>query len=90
MFDVANIGNDTYEFYVGSYKKTNGSPYKHKECYIGTYKFDKFNDGVGVAMALIRRFIDSSKINPEQAEFLKDWYNRHCENKYYKGYFEKL
>lgn len=90
MYDIVNIGDNTYEFYVGNEKETNGSPYKHKDCYIGTYKFDDFSDNVGVALKLIEHFINSDKLSSEEKEYLKDFYNEKRKHPYYKGFFEEL
>lgn len=90
MYDIVNIGDNTYEFYVGNDKETNGSPYKHKDCYIGTYKFDDFSDNIGVALGLIKHFINSNKINPEEREYLRNFYNKEIKHPYYKGHFEEL
>lgn len=90
MFDIANVGDNTYEFYVGDRKQTKDAPYKFKDCYIGTLKFDKFKDNTGVAMALINRFINSNRISDKTREWLREWYNSNCNHPYYEGYFKKI
>lgn len=90
MFDTVNIGDNTYEFYVGDYKKTNGQPYRYKDCYLGTEKVTDFNDSTGIALSLIRRFIDSPKLNNKQHEHLRNFYNKNCKQKYLKGYFKEI
>ena len=90
MYDIAKIGDGIYEFYVGKQKETKSSPYKFKKCYIGTCKFDKFDDDVGVALGLIRNFINSDKIKPDEREHLKSFYNEERKHPYYEGYFEEI
>ena len=90
MFDVVNVGDHTYEFYVGDYRGTKGAPYKYKKCYIGTYKYDDLDDDTGIALALIRHFINNRKINDRYRKHLKDYYDRRRKHPYYKGAFEEL
>ena len=90
MFDIVKIGDGIYEFYVGNSKETKNAPYKYKKCYIGTCKFDDFSDYTGVALGLIKNFINNSKISSEAREYLRDFYNEKRKYPYYKGFFEEL
>ena len=90
MFDIVKIGDDIYEFYIGNSKETKDAPYKYKKCYIGTCRFDDFSDYTGVALGLIKNFINSSKISDEAREHLKSFYNEKRKHPYYKGLFEEL
>lgn len=90
MFDSVNIGDNTYEFYVGDYKDTHSQPYRYKDCYIGTAKVTDFDDSTGIALSLINRFINSPKLNNKQVRHLKDYYNKNIKQKYLKGYFKEI
>ena len=92
VFDIVNVGDNTYEFYVSKDGEKTGDPYKNKEDYIGTLKIDKFksNDDTGISLALIRKFINSKKIDQKSREYMLDWYNKHYNHPYYKGYFKAL
>ena len=90
MYDIVKIGDNLYEFYIGDFRKENNAPYKNKDCYIGTYKFDAYKDGVGVALGLIQQCINNKKLSAKEREFLRDFYNKNRTHAYYKKYFEEL
>lgn len=93
IFNTVKIGNNLYEFYVGKYKKTDDGlvlPYKDKKYYIGTYKIGDFRDDIGIALSIISQCINNSKINDEEREYLKNFYNEKIKHPYYKGRFEEL
>ena len=90
MFDVVNVGDNTYEFYVGDYRDTKGAPYKYRKCYVGTHKYKGFDDDTGIALALIKHFYDSNKLNERYKAHLKDYYDKRRKHPYYKGAFEEL
>ena len=89
-FNIVNVGDNTYEFYVDNDGKTNNTPYKHKDCYVGTYKFDKFSDDVGVALGVIEHFLNSKRIAPEMRALLIKYYNDKAKHPYYKKVFKPI
>lgn len=90
IFNVVKLDDGSYEFYVGDNKATKGSPYKFKECYVGTLKNPKFKDANGIAMECIRRFISSNRLNDKKREYLLNYYNNTRKHPYYADYFKDL
>lgn len=89
MFDIIKLNDGTIEFYVGDEKIHKGTPYKFKECYIGTLKNPKFKDGIGIALECIKRFVNSDKLDEKQKKHLLSYYQEHIKHPYYAGYFKQ-
>lgn len=89
MFDILKLDDGTIEFYVGDEKLYKGTPYKFKECYVGTLKNPKFKDGTGIALECIKRFVNSNRLDEKQKRHLLSYYEENRKHPYYAEYFKQ-